>query len=332
MSRFTLATCIFVLLGLATTAGLEAQGTDTAVYQVRFKSTWSAQTHPNNFPSNPHFSGLIGGVHNDQVSFWQEGGIASDGMEQMAERGQQSPLDAEVQAAIDAGTARAVISAGGIGTSPGNVSTTFTVTRNYPLLTLVTMVAPSPDWFVGVSGLSLVENGDWINEKVVTLYGWDAGTDNGGSYTAGDSNTSPRAPIALSTYGPMNNGTALGTFTFTRQDGFEPEALMLRNGRFKVTAAWKDFQLTRGNGQPIPRSDDTGYFWFFDQANVEAVVKVLDGCGINGHFWVFAGGLTSVEVELTVEDTETSQVSIYSNNLANPFQPIQDTEAFATCP
>ncbi len=332
MRRFTLATCLFTLVTLTTGAVLEAQGTESAIYRVRFKADWSAQTHPNNFPSNPHFSGLIGGVHNDQVSFWEEGGIASDGMEEMAERGQQSPLDAEVQAAVDAGTARAVISAGGIAVSPGSISTTFTVTRNYPLLTLVSMVAPSPDWFVGVSGLSLVENGDWVTEKVVTLYGWDAGTDNGGSYTANDSNTSPRAPITLSNYGPMNNGTPLGTFTFTRQDDFDPMALMLRGDRFKVTASWKNFELTRGNGQPIVLSDDTGYFWFFDQANVEAVVKVLDGCGINGHFWVFAGGLTSVEVELTVEDTETGQVSIYNNNLSDPFQPIQDTLAFATCP
>ena len=332
MSRLSTAllSCGLILLTVPTV--MEAQNTESAVYRVRFQSTWSAATHPTNFPSNPHFSGLIGGVHNDQVSFWQEGGIASDGMEQMAERGQQTPLDNEVQAAVDAGMARAVLSGGGIATSPGGVSLTFTVTQDFPLVTLVSMVAPSPDWFVGVSGLSLVESGDWVNEKVVTLYGWDAGTDNGGTYTANDSNTNPRQPIALSAYGPMNNGTPLGTFTFTRQDDFEPEALMLNGGRFKVTATWKNYELTRGNGQPMTLSDDTGYFWFFNQANVEAVVKVLNGCGVNERFWVFAGGLTSVEVELTVEDTETGQVSIYNNNLDNPFQPIQDTDAFATCP
>ena len=108
--------------------------------------------------------------------------------------------------------------------------------------------------------------------------------------------------------------------------------MTLNNGRFKITAEWQDDTLTRGNGMPVVLTDDTGYFWFFKETNVEAVIKVLDGCAINGHFWVFAGGLTNVEVELTVEDTETGQISVYANNLGTPFEPIQDTEAFATCP
>jgi hypothetical protein len=39
----------------------------------------------------------------------------------------------------------------------------------------------------------------------------------------------------------------------------------------------------------VPLGADTGYFWFFEDTNVELVVKVLDGRAINGHTWVFYG-------------------------------------------
>jgi hypothetical protein len=77
---------------------------------------------------------------------------------------------------------------------------------------------------------------------------------------------------------------------------------------------------------------DTGYFWFFDSSNVEIVIKVLDGCTLNGHHWVFAGGLTNVKVTITVTDTANGIQKVYENPLNTTFLPIQDTAAFATCP
>ena len=50
-------------------------------------------------------------------------------------------------------------------------------------------------------------------------------------------------------------------------------------------------------------TDDSGYLWFFDADNIELIVKVLDGCGVNNRYWVFAGGLTNVEVDIIVTDT-----------------------------
>jgi 6-phosphogluconolactonase (cycloisomerase 2 family) len=111
-----------------------------------------------------------------------------------------------------------------------------------------------------------------------------------------------------------------------------PTALCLGGGRFKVEATWTTGQGGSGAGQASPMTADTGYFWFFDPANVETVVKVLDGCPLNGRFWVFAGGLTDVAVQLTVTDTQTGQAKIYRNPQGKAFQPIQDTGAFAACP
>lgn len=328
----TLSRVLIPLLLLTMAAPLAAQPTDTARYRVRFQAAWSAATHPQNIPPVPHFSGLIGGVHDATVAFWQSGAIASPGIERMAEEGQQSPLDSEVAAAIAAGSARQVIRGGGIGVSPGMASTTFTASRIHPLATVVSMIAPSPDWFVGVSGLNLFEGGAWVQQKVVTLNAWDAGTDNGTIYTSPNSDTRPQQAIRPLNSGPFSNGVPLGSFTFTRLDTPAPEPLMLRGGRFKVTAIWQDFNLTRANAHPTPLTDETGYFWFFDERNVEAVIKVVDGCAFNQRYWVFAGGLTNVEVELRVEDMTTGQVNVYTNPLGQPFQPIQDNNAFTGCP
>jgi len=92
-----------------------------------------------------------------------------------------------------------------------------------------------------------------------------------------------------------------------------PTALCLNNGRFKVEVQWKDFSGHSGTGKTLPLTADTGAFWFFDAANVEVVIKVLDGRGANGKFWVYYGALSNVEYTLTVTDTATGAVKTYHN-------------------
>jgi hypothetical protein len=89
--------------------------------------------------------------------------------------------------------------------------------------------------------------------------------------------------------------------------------LCLQGGRFAVEVAWRDFDGNRGAGRAVPLTADTGSFWFFDAANVELMVKVLDGRGLNGKFWVFYGALSSVEYTLTVTDTATGRTARYEN-------------------
>ncbi|HSK80733.1 MAG TPA: trypsin-like peptidase domain-containing protein [Thermoanaerobaculia bacterium] len=107
--------------------------------------------------------------------------------------------------------------------------------------------------------------------------------------------------------------------------------LCLANGRFKVEATY-DTGAAQGQAQTVKLTDETGYLWFFNESNVETVVKVLNGCGLNSRFWVFAGGLTNVQVRLTVTDTAKGTSKTYTNPPGTPFQPIQDTDALATCP
>ena len=73
----------------------------------------------------------------------------------MAETGSKSPLDKEVYSAIIQRKAFKLLSGDGIGSSPGSVELIFKVSEKYPLVSLVSMIAPSPDWFVGVDSLNL---------------------------------------------------------------------------------------------------------------------------------------------------------------------------------
>lgn len=108
--------------------------------------------------------------------------------------------------------------------------------------------------------------------------------------------------------------------------------LCLNNGRFQVQATFQTNTGQSGNAQVVKLTGDTGYLWFFNPSNVEAVIKVLNGCGVNNRYWVFAGGLTDVRTVITVTDTQTGDTKTYRNPQGTPFQPIQDTSAFATCP
>jgi hypothetical protein len=102
------------------------------------------------------------------------------------------------------------------------VSVGFTVNLDCPVVSVVTMIAPSPDWFVGVSGLSLLEDGQWVEERVVTLFPYDAGTDAGSSYASPDApEASPGTIFRLEAEPLLAGGDVvpLGTFTFARIDG-----------------------------------------------------------------------------------------------------------------
>ena len=191
----------------------------TARYQVTFETTWSSATHPTDFPANAHFSPLIGATHSAAARFWQPQGVASDGIEAMAERGRTSPLDTEIEAAVGAGTARRVLRGSGVATLPGAASIDFEIDLDQPFVTLVTMIAPSPDWFAGVHDLSLVERGNWVEAKTVALFPYDAGTDHGVTYDSPDRDARPREAIQAIEGHPLDRAGSVapvGRFIFRR--------------------------------------------------------------------------------------------------------------------
>ncbi len=86
-----------------------------------------------------------------------------------------------------------------------------------------------------------------------------------------------------------------------------------------------------GLGTPVPMgSGDSAVFWFFGETNFEALVKVLNGCGINGNFWVFLSAVTNQRYRVTVRAFDGFEKS-YSNPLGNRAQAVADTRAFPHC-
>jgi len=168
--------------------------TGPAEYTVIIKSTWTKTSHPFEYPSGAHFSGMIGASHNAKYSIFAIGRRPTPGLERLSEEGKHSPLDTEIRTAIDQGNALMLFESGGLKNWKDSMVSTVRVDPAHPLVSVVNMIAPSPDWFTGASGVTLAEDGAWINRRTVTLYAYDSGGDDGTTYTARDKDTNPKKP------------------------------------------------------------------------------------------------------------------------------------------
>ena len=111
------------------------------------------------------------------------------------------------------------------------------------------------------------------------------------------------------------------------------ETLCLQEGRFEVTLDWAATSGPPTAARAQSLSAETGYFTFFDAGNVEAVVRLIDGCSFNDRYWLFAGGLTDVATRLRVHDVlHPERDLVFEKPSGAPFEPILDLAAFAGCP
>ena len=108
-----------------------------------------------------------------------------------------------------------------------------------------------------------------------------------------------------------------------------PATAILQNGRFEVAATWQTALGEEGEGRLVqPPSTDSALFYFFDRSNWELMVKVLDGCAINGHYWVFAAASTDVAFQVTVIE-EGGRTFEIGNRLGQPAAAINSITAFS---
>jgi hypothetical protein len=169
----------------------------TARYRVTLVVEWSGSTHPNTLPSGWHTSPAVVVSHSSTGDLFQLGGFATSGIESMAETGNTSTLQTELVASP---TVEEFAIGGGISGS-GNDTLEIKATQSGALLSLVTMLAPSPDWFVGFPAVELFHDGKWVDRVDLDLVVYDAGTDSGTTFTAANFDTQPRLPIS----GPRDN-------------------------------------------------------------------------------------------------------------------------------
>ena len=115
--------------------------------------------------------------------------------------------------------------------------------------------------------------------------------------------------------------------------GCQPSAtrLCLRDGAYAVEATWTDAAgLSDAARVGGARTSESGLLTFFSAENWELQVKVLDGCALNDHLWVFAAGTTDVGFDLQVTELASGRIAAYSHAAGQPVPPILDVEAF-TC-
>ena len=135
----------------------------------------------------------------------------------MAETGSKNALSKEIDLFISEQKVKSRISGGGIGRSPGSVELEFTIEKSHSLVSVVSMIAPSPDWFIAVREVELYEKDKWITDKTVEVGVYDAGTDAGVNFTY--PNKDETGSIKRITTPPLAvNGKvkSMGTVTFKK--------------------------------------------------------------------------------------------------------------------
>lgn len=206
-----------------------------ASYDIVFESIWDSTTNDPingcstiNLPNNAHWSSLVGATHATNNTFLDIGQIATAGIEAIAETGAYETFETEVTANPDANQ---FINAGGLNTAKGTITiSNLQVNENYPLLTLISMIAPTPDWFITLNSFDLRNGGTWVNSASINLFPYDAGTEEGSEYSTTNPDTTPKTVITSLVNTTPFNDKKIGTITITLKS-------VLNNVKFNLNDA-----------------------------------------------------------------------------------------------
>uniref|UniRef100_A0A3Q2FVB7 Spondin-1 n=1 Tax=Cyprinodon variegatus TaxID=28743 RepID=A0A3Q2FVB7_CYPVA len=180
---------------------IECCACGTAKYRLTFYGNWSEKIHPKDYPRRAnHWSALIGASHTRSYVLWEYGGYASEGVRQVAELGSPIKMEEEIRQKGDEVLTVIKTKAQWPAWQPLNLraapSAEFSVDRTRHLMSFLTMLGPSPDWNVGLSGEDLcTKDCGWVQKLVADLIPWDAGTDSGVTYESPNKPTVPQEKI-----------------------------------------------------------------------------------------------------------------------------------------
>jgi len=178
------------------------------VYEVELVGTWSSATHPTDFPSNAHFSPMIGLSHLESLEVLAEGLSASKGVQSMAETGNTDLLEKEFDKFHNQTYSLDKMIGEGF-VSPGKSKIVqIGVERGRHVVSVFSMIAPSPDWFVAAS-VNLIDpkDGKFYDEVSVNAIAYDAGTDGGLTFTSENLASVPVEGIHRIQSGPLAEGS-----------------------------------------------------------------------------------------------------------------------------
>jgi hypothetical protein len=105
-------------------------------------------------------------------------------------------------------------------------------------------------------------------------------------------------------------------------------ASLVFDGGFKVAVCYETASGEVGEGKAgIWASGESGLLWFFNRDNAEVLVKVLNGCHLTGHRWVYAAPVTDLAFNLYVQGPDGSNWS-HHNRLGETAASRSDNFAF----
>jgi len=195
-----------------------------ATYRITFTPNFTEASYPTDYPSNPSFSGILVAVHNSSKSVFNIGAPASAGLKTLAETGDSSALVSELQSQGGEDSVDFFVSTASSSGGPIESQTiTVDIDPDKTSISFVSALSPSPDWFVGIDGVSLEASSNTLVETLnLALNALDAGTDNGDTYTAANEATTPQGTISTIVDPPLGNSggvtRTIGNLTIERID------------------------------------------------------------------------------------------------------------------
>ena len=194
MLKGFIASCLLLLLFSC------KKETATPFSEAAYKITVTGQWQMPQFgvPPNVHFTYFAGMIHNSTAYLWRPGSNASPGIRNVAEYGGLTQIIQETDSIIYQKNSISHI-AFPPPSATGTVSSNVYCNSNYSYVSFASMIAPSPDWFIGVSSLNLYNNNQWLKDTLINLFVYDAGTKDGDVFSMTGPATTPQEPIMLQT-------------------------------------------------------------------------------------------------------------------------------------
>lgn len=184
---------------------------DMAVYKVTMKFLWSEDTFPKDYPMHrpkAQWSTVFGQSHNSSFQLYHVGEVARQSVRHFAEFGKIDEMVEEGEGDI---RVYDQFSAPPVGKGTGVTENMVFVDGDHSLISVISRIIPSPDWFVGVDSLDLCIDSSWVEEITLDLSPLDGGAASGLTFTAPRWETSPPAPVTK--HGPRTpNHPAAGFY------------------------------------------------------------------------------------------------------------------------
>jgi len=178
-------------------------------YKCDFTNLWTKESHPARFPDDDHWSSRFIASHNKGYTMWSTGTNATKGVENVAEFGGTTNLRKELDAA------------GSKVKEYGSIPLDLNMDRGHKFISIISMIAPSPDWFSGLDSYRPIKNRKWLQNFTVETYPYDAGTENGDNYGCSNAATNPQETITQFT---KDNVPSNGIFLNQAEDDILPVA------------------------------------------------------------------------------------------------------------